>query len=118
MTERMTPQQFLKATRASANRSAAHSDLLKAAADYLQIQGWSVFSLPASPYGRNGMPDKVAIKNGRHVWLEGKTGKAQLSQHQRERHAELEMAGAQVVVFRSVEDLYVLGDERQMGVVR
>ena len=33
MTERMTPQQFLKATRASANRSAAHRNQLKTFSD-------------------------------------------------------------------------------------
>lgn len=119
MSDRMTAAQYrsLAVKGKKGNRSAAHTALLAAATTYLEIQGWTVFSIPASPYGRNGMPDKVAVKRGRHVWFDAKTGRATLSEDQRKRKAELEAAGAEVIVVHSIEDLYGLGDERQ-GVLR
>ena len=64
----------------------------------LALQGWASWAIPASGYGKNGAPDRVAIKEGRHIWLEFKTGKRQLTQAQCEYIAELEAAGATVLV--------------------
>lgn len=108
----MSAREYQRALKATSNHTSPHSALLKAATDYLTLQGWAVFAIPASPYGRNGMPDKVAVRRGRHVWLECKTGRGELSEVQQQRKAELEAAGAEVVVFRCIEDLYVLGDEQ------
>ena len=76
----------------------------------LALQGWASWAIPASNYGKNGLPDRIAIKDGCHVWLEFKAGKRQLTQPQIARIAELEAAGAKVLVVRSVEDVMGLGE--------
>ena len=116
MKPRMTPEQ----ARAEMARHAGvtpETALKRACTQYLTLQGWLVkpwFQQGMVPKNVQGMPDKLAIKNGRHVWLEFKAPGKNLSPKQRERKAELESYGAEVYVVHAVEDLYVLGDERQL----
>jgi Holliday junction resolvase-like predicted endonuclease len=49
--------------------------------------------------------DVIAVKAGRVVFVECKTGKAKPKPHQLQLHAELRRAGAEVVVLTSVEQV-------------
>ncbi|MBN1837893.1 MAG: VRR-NUC domain-containing protein [Spirochaetales bacterium] len=91
--------------------------LKRACIAYLELQGWLTkpwFQQGIVPQNCRGMPDRIAIKNGRHVWLEFKAPGKDLRPDQRLRKAELEAAGAMVLVVHRLEDLYVLGEERQL----
>ncbi len=97
--------------------------LKKVCVAYLKLQGWISypwFQQGMVPKNVRGMPDRVALKKGRHVWIEFKDPKLRtrpnggLRPDQVERIQELRDAGAEVLVVYALEDLYVLGDERQM----
>ena len=55
---------------------------------------------------RAGVPDILTIYQGRVLFLEVKTPKGRLSPNQKERIPEIELAGARVVIVRSVDDIF------------
>lgn len=122
MTSRMTAAEYQKMgaiTSAGKKKVTPETALKRTCRAYLELQGWLYWALPQQgmmPKNHRGRPDGLAIKNGRHVWIEFKApGKGKkLRPDQEVRKAELEAAGAAVLVVDCVEDLYVLGDERQM----
>ena len=116
MTERMTAAEYQRAgfPGRKKRRMTPETALKAACKQYLQLQGWLTYPLVQQGIGAiRGLPDRIAIKNGRTVYLEMKAGKGRLSEDQEIRRAEIEAAGATYLVVRCVEDLYVLGDERQ-----
>ncbi len=121
MTSRITAAEYRKMgalTREGKRRVTPETALKRTCAQYLRIQGWLYWAFPQQgmmPKGHRGRPDGLAVKAGRHVWIEFKApGKnKKLRPDQELRKAELEAAGATVLVVDCLEDLYVLGDERQ-----
>lgn len=117
MSERMTIEQYRKLPPRVGGRRVTPETALKAAAkQYLALRGWLTYPLiqqGITPPSLRGLPDRIAIKNGRTVYLEFKSPKGRLSEYQEARRAEIEAAGATYLVVRSIEDLYALGDERQ-----
>lgn len=118
MTERMTAEEYRKhPPRVAGHRVTPETALKHACVEYLRLQGWLTyawFQQGMVPKNLRGMPDRIAIKGGRHVWLEFKSPQGKLSSDQELRIEELRAAGAEVLVVRSLEHLFVLGDERQM----
>lgn len=109
MSERMTAAEYRRQSPKVGGRRVTPETALKhACTDWLSYNGWLSYAIPASPYGRNGLPDRVAIKDGRTVWLEFKVGRGKLSDVQEQRHTEMRAVGAEVYVVRDVDDLAVL----------
>jgi Holliday junction resolvase len=82
--------------------------------DYLTKTGWKVIRnyMRAIRYkGGNaknpnsGMPDLLAIKNGKYVWIEVKTPKGLISKTQQEYITSLRNHGATVLVATSYRDV-------------
>ncbi len=85
--------------------------------DYLKIKGWTVIpniagKLYVGDGGRThpGIADLTVIKGGRVVWLEVKRpGTGKQSESQKQFQADIEAAGGEYVIARSVEDLQGVG---------
>jgi hypothetical protein len=89
--------------------------LKTAVKQYLSLQGWSHWYHLQSSFGvYPGLPDIEAIKDGRVVFIETKSKDGKLSPGQKKFRDMIEAAGGTYLVVREIEDLYVLGDERQM----
>ena len=52
-----------------------------------------------------GIPDLLAVKESKYVWIEVKTPKGKLSKSQEDMHLKLRFHGATVLVATSVEDI-------------
>lgn len=101
----------------SGRRVTPETALKHACIQYLRLQGWLTYPLiqqGITPPNLRGLPDRIAIKNGRTVYLEFKSPKGRLSEHQEARRAEIQAAGATYLEVHRLEDLYALGDERQL----
>lgn len=93
--------------------------------DFLTYQGWDVVKIPAagfffkddrgarfrkhaSPYVRNGLPDLLALRQGRRLWLEVKSEIGRQSPSQKEMQLLLEKNGEEYNLVRSIEDVQKL----------
>ena len=69
--------------------------------------GWLVIKF--SPMGNVGWPDRVFIKDGRHIWIEFKAPGEKPRKIQDYRHAQLRRHGAEVyVIDNAVEGVALL----------
>lgn len=110
----MTTAEYLAIPDKAGPKVTPETTLKRACVQYLRLQGWLTYPLVQQGIGTvRGLPDRIAIKGGRTVYLEFKRPAGKLSPHQEARRAEIEGAGATYLVIKQVEDLYVLGDERQ-----
>jgi Holliday junction resolvase len=66
--------------------------------------GWFVVKIHGSAYQMAGLPDILAIKNGRAVWMEVKVPGNEPSRIQLHRMRELATAGCSVAVVYSAAD--------------
>lgn len=72
---------------------------------YLQWRGWYVVKIHQSLGSHRGIADLYALKNGWHVWLEIKTPKGRLSEHQQQFKDEVEAHGGIYILARGIEDV-------------
>ena len=61
---------------------------------YLERHGWYVIKLIQT--NKNGIPDLLAIRSGRYIWIEAKRQGKTAEPLQQFRHAELRAHGAEV----------------------
>ena len=111
MTDRMTADQYNHLTAVGSKGKTPETLLKEVCVTWLKLEGWLVkswFQQGMVPKSLQGMPDKIAVKNGRHVWIEFKVPGKNLSPKQQERKAELEAAGATVLVVHSLDELIEL----------
>lgn len=98
------------------NRSEAHESLVRACVALLRLNKIPAYAVNQVTRQRKdgswhaagapkGFPDIVACMGGLFLAVECKTGKAVTSADQKRVHAELALAGAKVVVIRSVDEL-------------
>lgn len=74
-----------------------------------RARGWKFYKI-TSP-GMNGMPDRLMIRRGWHVWIEFKAPGKKPTKQQLHRHAELRTAGAEVHVIDSYNTMLGLLDD-------
>jgi len=72
---------------------------------FLQWQGWFVFKIHQSALSYKGIADLYAIKAGRGVWIEVKTPRGKLSEHQVAFRDEIVRHGGEYVVATGIEDM-------------
>ncbi len=109
-TERLSADEYRRMVPKVGGRRVTPETALKhAAVQYLRLQGWLTYPVVQQGIGAvRGMPDRVAIKAGRTIWLEFKAPRGRVSPEQEERFAEMRAAGAEVYIVRALEDLFGL----------
>lgn len=70
--------------------------------DFAASRGW-FYCRKVQWIGRRGAPDRLFIKEGRHVWVEFKRPGKEPDAQQRREHARMRRHGAEVHVIDSVE---------------
>lgn len=80
------------------------SSIERDACDYAKKQGWMVFKF-VSP-GRRGVPDRLFIRDGRHLFIEFKRPDGEARQQQRKRHSDMRAHGAEVYVVDNLKEAY------------
>lgn len=103
------------------------SDIQKAIIDFLRYKGhfvWKNLSVGIKkangsyiPVGMRGLPDIMAIKNGRLFALEVKSGRNTASDDQKRVLEELEAKGAIVGVVYSIDDVEILLNNVPRGTI-
>lgn len=82
------------------------SDIEGDAVAFAERRGWWVAKF-VSP-GRRGVPDRLFIRGGRHVFVEFKRGDETARRQQTKRHREMREHGAEVHVIDNLKDAYDL----------
>jgi len=105
---RMTAAEYTHLTSVKHKGVTPETLLKQQCVTWLALNGWlskAWFQQGMVPKPLQGMPDRVAIKGGVHVWIEFKVPGRHLRPMQVIRHAELEAAGATVLVIHSLDEL-------------
>lgn len=87
------------------------SQIQQAIKMWLQYQGWYVVKIHQSLGSHRGIADLYCIKGGRSVWVEVKTARGRLSEHQEKYRAEIEAHGGEYITARGIEDVQILKRE-------
>jgi hypothetical protein len=86
-----------------------HSEVLQEIKDWGALNGWECISFGASPFGDNGIADKMLIKEGRQIWVEGKRDKKdKLKISQIQFREKIVSNGGEYMVAHRYEDLEIL----------
>lgn len=93
-------------------------DIRKQIQDYLRWTGWFVYYNLAGLGSYPGLSDLVAVKDGRVVHIEVKTPKGRQSDRQKRFQQNLEAAGGEYILARSVADVEHLGGKKQLQLGR
>lgn len=89
------------------------TEIMRGVRDYLQITGWFVVRIQQGLGSHKGIADLVAIKNGITVWIEVKTERGRLSNHQELFADCVRKAGGKYVVVRNIDDAVYLNESLQ-----
>jgi Holliday junction resolvase len=85
------------------------TDIRRQIQDYLRIRGWFVFYILQGLGAYKGIPDLIAVKNGRVLFIELKTPRGRQSDYQKQFQADLEAAGGEYILCRGADDLQKRG---------
>ncbi|MCB1865157.1 MAG: VRR-NUC domain-containing protein [Chromatiales bacterium] len=82
------------------------SDIEAAITQYAEVHGWWQCKFTSPSF--RGVPDRIFIRKGRHVFIELKAPGETASPQQQKRHREMRMHGAEVYVVDSIEEGYAV----------
>jgi Holliday junction resolvase len=85
------------------------TDIRRQVTDYLQLRQYFCFYVLQGLGAYKGIPDLIAVKDGRVLFIELKTPRGRQSEYQRKFQANLEAAGGEYVLCRGVDDLQERG---------
>ena len=85
------------------------TDIRRQGRDYLRIKGWFVFYVLQGLGAYRGIPDLIAVRDGRVLFIELKTARGRQSDHQKKFQADLEAAGGEYILCRGADDLLKRG---------
>lgn len=103
-TRPLTPSQAQIAV-AKSRGGLLERDIKAQVRQYLALKGWAVFNILQTFGCHKGISDLICIRNGRVVFVELKTARGRLSEHQMRFRQEIAEHGGEYVVWRSVEDV-------------
>ena len=83
----------------------SENDIKKQVKDYLSLKGYFHFYLLAGMGAYKGIPDIIAIKNNRVLFLEIKRLGGKLSEWQQQFQLDIEGQGGEYYIIKSLEDL-------------
>lgn len=109
----ITAEEFRKmggASRPRGRKPTPESLVLRQVRDFLHAFGWKVVRIHQSLGSEKGIPDLVAVREGRHVWIECKAPKGKLSPDQERWLQDLEDHGGWYIVARGIEDVEHLAE--------
>jgi hypothetical protein len=86
-----------------------HSLLMKSIRQALRLCGWFVVPIKAGFGSYPGIADLYALREGRHVWLEIKTGKQRLTDDQSRFAQDIRSRCGEIYLVKSIEDLKKAG---------
>lgn len=87
-------------------RSISEKDIKKQVKDYLNLKGWFSFHLLAGMGAYPGLPDRIAIKDGKVLFIEIKKPKGgRQSENQKIFQDNLEKANGNYLLVRCLDDL-------------
>lgn len=98
-------QQLLSKKQQSGRKQTPEHAVLNDVRDFLRLNGYKVVRIHQSLGSEKGIPDLVAIREGRHVWIECKAPKGYVSDVQQAWLQDLEDHGGSYVVAKSVKDV-------------
>lgn len=81
------------------------TDIRRQVTDYLQLRQYFCFYVLQGLGAYKGIPDLIAAKDGRVLFIELKTARGRQSEHQKKFQADLEAHGGEYVLCRGVDDL-------------
>ena len=81
------------------------NDIKRQVKDYLSLKGYFHFHILQGLGAYRGIPDIIAIKNNRVLFLEIKRPGGKQSEHQKNFQAEIEGQGGEYYILKSLEDL-------------
>lgn len=81
------------------------NDVKKQVKDYLSVKGYFHFYMLAGMGAYKGIPDIIAIKNNRILFLEIKRPGGLLSEHQHQFQLNINRHGGEYYIVRSLDDL-------------
>jgi Holliday junction resolvase len=110
MTTRLTAAEG-RALMAKADGMQPESVIVQQVRDYLRVTGWYVIRIQQGIGCHRGLSDLIAVKDGQTVFIECKTAKGKLSEHQEKFRAEIAVRGGRYVVARSIDDVMRLEGE-------
>ncbi|MEN6567163.1 MAG: VRR-NUC domain-containing protein [Veillonellales bacterium] len=104
---RLSEQEFtqLKTGKRPNMKPPKESEIQSAIREYLRWHGWFVVKIHQSLGSVKGIADLYALKNGRSAWIEVKTPKGRLSEHQELFREDVVNHGGVYMVARSVDDV-------------
>ena len=93
------------------------SEVKKKCKEWLDKNGWFSFNIhQQGMYCYKGISDRIAIKNGRVIFIEYKSDTGRQRPEQIEFERKIKEAGGEYILVRSVEELsFYLTGERQLA---
>jgi Holliday junction resolvase len=85
------------------------SIILNQVRDYLRLSGWFVIRFQQGLGSHRGLSDLLAVKGGRHVFIEVKVPAGKQSEYQIKFESEILQHGGEYVLVRCLEDVLFLG---------
>ncbi len=86
-------------------KTTPETKLKRQCAEYLKWKHIFNFPILQGLGAYPGLPDRIAIENGKLIALEFKAATGRQSKHQEEFQKALELAGGEYIVVRSLEEL-------------
>jgi Holliday junction resolvase len=87
-----------------------HANLIRELVRYLRLRGFFVVVTPRGGIkGEPGLPDIIAFKGGRTVFVEAKIGRDKLSAEQLDGREQLTRQGFEYIEARSLADVITAG---------
>ena len=83
----------------------SENDVKNIVKDYLNLKGYFHFHILQGMGAFKGIPDIIAIKGGRVLFLEIKKPNGKQSEHQRQFQISIEGHGGEYYIIKSLEDL-------------
>ena len=81
------------------------NDVKRVVKDYLSIKGWFNFPLTAGMGSYPGLPDRIAVKNGRTLYIECKRPGGKQSANQLAFQGDIWAKGGHYILVKCLEDL-------------
>ncbi len=91
--------------RLSSKIKLTENDIKRQVKDYLSIKGYFHFHILQGLGAFKGIPDRVAIKDGRVIFLEMKAPGKRQSEHQKKFQDRIEKTGGEYHVISSLEEI-------------
>jgi hypothetical protein len=93
-------------------KSISENDIKRQIKEYLDLRGWWNFPILQSLGAYPGLPDRIAIRDGRILFLEIKRPKGKLSEHQKKFQENMKRENAEYYVIHNLEELMKLLEEK------